>query len=219
MLAKDIWKWKLQTSQKNLDIFDRFVLNGVKWLNAKENQKQLQIKTTKKIYAKNEPVEFTAQVYDESFNPVSNAKVNIEIKDGGEKFNIALSSVGEGLYEGTFQTNNSGDYTYNGTASVNDKVIGTDAGKFNIGDVEVEFVDTRTDVGFLSLLANQTKGKYFTSSDYKELFGILKQLKNESSKEKITTDEINLWSSYWLMAVIIFLFGMEWFLRKRSGML
>ena len=219
VLGKDIWKWKLQTSQKDFEVFDRFVLNGVKWLNAKENQKQLQIRTTKKIYAKNEQVEFNAQVYDESFNPVSNAKINVEIRTGNEKFNIGLNSAGDGLYDGSFQATVSGDYSFNGTASVDNKVLGTDAGRFNVGDVDIELINTRTDAEFLSLLANQTKGKYYNVSNYKELFDLLKKLRDESSKEKITVNEINLWSNNWIMALVIILFGAEWFLRKRSGML
>jgi hypothetical protein len=219
VLAKDIWKWKLQTSQKNLDVFDRFVLNGAKWLNAKETKKQVQIKTIKKIYAKNEPVEFTAQVFDESYNPVNNAKVNVEIKNNGEKFNITLNSAGDGLYDGSFQTTQPGDYSFAGNASVENKIFGSDAGKFNIGDIEIEYLETRTDADFLALLANQTKGRYFSPDKYKELASVLKQLKSDSAKEKIVTDEINLWSNTWIMALIILIFGTEWFLRKRAGML
>ena len=219
VLGKDIWKWKLQTSQKNLDVFDRFVQNGVKWLNAKETRKQVQIKTIKKIFAKNEPVEFTAQVYDESYNPVTGAKVNVEIKNNEGKFNIALSSIGGGIYEGSFQTNTAGDYSFTGNASIDNKILGSDAGKFNVGDIEIELINTRTDAEFLSMLSNQTKGKYFTASDYKELSLLLKQLKAESSKEKITTNEINLWSNTWIMAFMVIVFGIEWFLRKRAGML
>ncbi len=36
VLAKDIWKWKLQTATKNLDLFDRFINSSVKWLNTSE---------------------------------------------------------------------------------------------------------------------------------------------------------------------------------------
>jgi len=219
VLGKDIWKWKLQSSQKNIDIFDRFILNGAKWLNAKENQKQVQIRTTKKVYAKNELVEFTAQVYDESFNPVSNAKVNVEIKTGSEKYNIGLTSAGDGMYDGTFQTYASGDYSFNGMAATDGKTLGYDSGKFNVGDVDVELLNTRTDAEFLSLLANQTNGKYYTAGNLSDLYDRLKKIKSESSKEKITTDEINLWSDNRLMIFIILLFGMEWFFRKRAGML
>ena len=48
---------------------------------------------------------------------------------------------------------------------------------------------------------------------------ILKRITDNSSKEKIETSEVNLWSNEWLMGLAILLFGFEWFLRKRFGML
>ncbi|HSP87303.1 MAG TPA: vWA domain-containing protein, partial [Ignavibacteriaceae bacterium] len=51
VLAKDIWKWKLQTAMKDFDLFDRFIISSVKWLNTTEDQKQVNIKTSKKIYS------------------------------------------------------------------------------------------------------------------------------------------------------------------------
>jgi hypothetical protein len=108
---------------------------------------------------------------------------------------------------------------FTGSVRVDDKLLGSDEGKFNVGDVEIELINTRADAEFMSLLANQTRGKYFTVSNYKELYALLEKLKSESSKEKISVNEINLWSNNWLMIVIILIFGIEWFLRKRGGML
>jgi len=47
----------------------------------------------------------------------------------------------------------------------------------------------------------------------------LSDLNNKSSKEKIDTKEYSLWSNEFLMIAIILLFGIEWFVRKREGML
>ena len=105
VLAKNIWKWKLLTANQNLDLFDRFIINCVKWLNASDEQKQVRIKTSKKVYALGEDVEFSAQVYDQSFNPINDAEVNIKIKNGNLTEEINLTAVGNGLYEGTYQTN------------------------------------------------------------------------------------------------------------------
>ena len=199
-------------------MFDRFIHNSVKWLNTSEEQKQVTIKTTKKIYSAGEPVEFTAQVYDQTFNPVSDAEVKIDINQikGSE---ILLNSLGSGLYEGTFQVPNTGDYNFSGTASSGGKKIGTDKGSFNVGEIDIEMMNPRMDYEFLSALANSTNGKFFYAPDYGNLFNILKNLTKKSVTEKIKTSEINLWSNEWLMALVILLLGIEWFLRKRAGML
>lgn len=219
ILAKDIWKWKLQTATKELDLFDNFIFNSVKWLNTSEDQKQVSIKTSKKLYALGEDVEFAAQVYDAAFNPVNDAEVKINIRSGEDNYEINLSSIGSGLYEGAFQTNAAGDYTFSGSAYLNGKKLGDDAGRFNMGEVDIEMVDTRMNYEFLNSLANQTNGEFFTAPDYKPLFDILKQRTLNASKEKINVSEINLWSNEWLMVIVILLFALEWFFRKRAGML
>jgi hypothetical protein len=219
VLAKDIWKWKLQTAAKDLDLFDRFIISSVKWLNTSEDQKQVKISTSKKIYSLGEQVELSAQVYDETFNPVSDAELNISISGNNQGYEILLSSVGNGLYEGTFETSTPGDYSFSGEAKLQNNLLGKDNGSFNIGEIDIEIINPRMDFEFLSSLAERTDGEYFHHNNYSELFSTLKKINENASKEKIETSEINLWTNEWLMAIVILLLGLEWFLRKRAGML
>lgn len=219
ILAKDIWRWKLQTANKNLTLFDNFFINSVRWLNAPEDKKRVKITTSKKLYSSGESVEFTAQVYDESFNPVNDAEVKINITSDNYKTELLLNSIGSGLYEGSFLPDQNGDYTFVGSALLDGKNLGTDKGNFNVGDIEVEFLETKMNYDFLNLLSTQTKGKYFPPSKIDNLISELKNIDLHSAKEKITTSEIRLWSDEWFMVIVILLFAIEWFLRKRSGML
>ncbi|HUX61627.1 MAG TPA: CARDB domain-containing protein [Ignavibacteriaceae bacterium] len=219
VLAKDIWRWKLGTAMKKLDLFDSFILSSVKWLNAKGKNKQVTIRTTKKLYSLGENVEFTGQVYDQTFNPVSNADVTVNCNGGGGSYQIHLNSLGNGLYDGSLQTNQAGDYKYTGNASLKGTLIGSDYGSFNLGEVDIEMLNPRMDYDFLNLLANQSNGKFYYNSNYQSLFETLRNLDNASSKDKIETSEIYLWSNTWLLIVAIILFGTEWFLRKRWGLI
>ncbi|HKI77136.1 MAG TPA: hypothetical protein VKA26_01190, partial [Ignavibacteriaceae bacterium] len=108
---------------------------------------------------------------------------------------------------------------FTGIALQNGKRLGNDSGNFNIGEVDIESVNPRMNYEFLKSLATQTGGEYFDASNYDELFNILKNLEQSYAKEKTETNELNLWSNEWLMAVVILLFGLEWFFRKRFGML
>jgi hypothetical protein len=219
VLAKDIWKWKLQTANKNLTLFDNFIINSTRWLNAPENLKRVRISSSKKIYSTREPVEFSAQVYNESFNPVNDAEVKLNIFYSSQKTELLLNSIGNGLYEGEFQPNQNGDFSFAGSAILDGKILGSDKGNFNIGDVDIEFINTRMDYDFLNLLALQTNGKYFAPSQISDLLNIINQLNLKSTKEKLESSEIRLWSDEWLLIIVIFLFALEWFFRKRSGML
>ncbi|OGU36915.1 MAG: hypothetical protein A2455_17580 [Ignavibacteria bacterium RIFOXYC2_FULL_35_16] len=219
VLAKDIWKWKLQTAMKDQDVFDRFILNSIKWLNSPEDKKRVQIRTLKKLFALGEEVEFTAQVYDDTFNPISDAEVKVRLKNDNDKFELNLNSLGNGLYEGVLQTNKAGNYSFVGEAKLNNKLLGSDKGLFNVGEVDIEMMDTKMDYEFLNSLANVSGGKFFNVDQSKSLFKLLSELNLKSSKEKIDTKEYSLWSNEFLMIAIILLFGIEWFIRKREGML
>lgn len=219
LIGKDIWKWKLQTANKNLNLFDSFIISSTRWLNAPDDQKKVRIKTSKKIYSSGEVVEFSAQVYDESFNPVNEAEVKVNITGQIEKEEIVLNSIGAGLYEGTVSLNKNGDYNFSGSALLNNKSLGSDNGSFNIGDIDIEMTETRMNFEFLNQLSDQTNGSFFLPTEINSLIAKLNEINKTATKEKLSTSEIRLWSDEWLLIIVILLFALEWFLRKRSGML
>lgn len=219
VIAEDIWRWKLQTANKSSTLFDNFIINSARWLNAPEDKKRVSISTSKKIYSFGELIEFSAQVYDDAFYPVTDADVKVILNRNNQKTELNLSSVGSGLYEGSISVQDKGDYRYLGSAHIASKFLGEDKGNFNIGDVEVEFQIPRMDYEFLNLLSAQTKGKYFRADQTDKLLNELKQIGLNSSKEKKVSSELRLWSYEWLLVIVIFLFALEWFFRKRAGML
>ncbi len=217
VLAKNIWRWKLQTASKDLDLFDRFIVNSVKWLNTKEDQKQVNITTSKKVYPSGEEVEFNGQVYDETFNPVADAEVEVVVKKDRDEYKVLLNSIGGGLYEGTFQPESPGDYTFNGTAVNDNKKIGTDGGRFNIGEVDIEMSDPSMNIEMLSGLASVTGGKFFIAGEHQELFNIVKSINSKSSKEKTEVKELDLWSDERLINNCNSAFGDRMVYTKKNG--
>jgi hypothetical protein len=219
VLAGSIWKWKLQTSRKDYDLFNAFILNSVKWLNASDENKRVNIKTLKKNYSSGELIEFEAQVYDESINPVADAELKLEIISEDETYQLDLQSVGSGLYEGSIRINKKGDFLYVGEATLEGKKLGVDRGLFNIGELDIEMIDPRMNFELLNLLANETNGEFADANNYEHLFQKIRMVNEKSIRDKIITLDFTLWSDEWLMAIAIFLFSLEWFLRKRAGML
>jgi hypothetical protein len=219
ILAKEIWRWKLQTATKNLDLFDNFILNCVKWLHSTDEQKQVSIRTSKKSYSQGEQIEFAARVLDESLNPVSDAEVNVKINSDKNSYEIEFQNVGKGLYEGFLRSNETGDFSFKGEAIQSKVFVGSDEGNFNIGELEIELVDPVMNYNLLNLIAKETGGKYYSSDDYSNLIDDLSNKIQTAKSEKVITSEVSLWSDEWLLVIVILLFSLEWFLRKQSGML
>jgi len=219
VLAKDIWKWKLQVASKGLDVFDNFIVNSVRWLRANEEQKLFELETSKKNYSQGERIEFFSKVLDESLNPVSDAEIKININSGNTTIESDMQNVGPGLYESSLVINETGDFSYSAQAMIDNRVLGEDQGSFNIGEIDIEMIDPVMDYSSLNLISNETGGEFYFPDSYSPLIDQLKNLKINSSKDKIVTSEINLWSNSWMLIIAILLFATEWFIRKRNGML
>ena len=219
VLAKDIWKWKLQIAPKGLDLFDSFIVNSLRWLKASEEQKLVKVKSSKKNFSQGERIEFSGEVFDESLNPISDAGIKIRISSDQNKYETDMQNVGPGLYEGSIVINETGDFSFSAEAMTDGRSLGKDNGSFNIGEIDIEMTNPVMNYQFLSLLANDTGGEFFLPDDYSALLNILKELKINSSKEKVVTSEISLWSDTWMLIIAILLFSLEWFIRKRNGML
>lgn len=219
VLGNEIWRWKLQTAQKNIKLFDSFLLSSNRWLNAPDEDKKIMIRTSKKFYAAGEPIDFSAQVYDDLFNPLSDAELKLNISGPEYHDEIILSSIGNGLYEGSLSLTKNGDYKFSGQVLFDNKNLGYDNGTFNVGDVDPELLESRMNFDFLNQLSIETKGKTYVNTNTDQLIGDLIQTNQDLSKEKILTSEIRLWSSEILLILVIVLFSLEWFIRKRSGML
>lgn len=218
-IGKDFWKWKLQTAEKNISLFDNLILNSAKWLSVTDEQKLFSVKTLRKFYSAGDEVEFVAEVYDEAFNPINNADVDINITSGNQNLTTQLSSLGNGLYEGKIRLTIAGDYSFKAEAKIDGKLYKQSSGKFNVGDVDIEMLDTRMNYEFLNTLSLRTNGELFLPSNTSELLKTLRKNILKTTNEKIVQSQIRLWSNEWLLVIAVLLFSIEWFLRKQSGML
>lgn len=219
IIAKEFWRWKLQTSTRRSDLFDSFILNSVRWLNVSDEYKKFKVTPVKKVFAIGENIEFSARVYDDAMNPVLNADVKLVATKNQEQFEINLRSAGNGLYEGNFQLRSPGDYSFKGEARINGNLLGEDSGIFNVGEIDIEMINPRMDYEFLNFLAMETGGEYFNADEIDMLIRELERITAKTVKEKFVTSEFSLWSSEWILLFIILIFGLEWFIRKRAGML
>ncbi|MBI1937334.1 MAG: hypothetical protein HYS25_04345 [Ignavibacteriales bacterium] len=218
MLAGEIWQWNLSTTEKHPGFFNNFINDIVKWLYLSDQQKQFVIRTNKKIFSYGEQVEFTAELYDQTFTPVDSAQIELTIKKQNEEHKISFEKVNSGVYQAFFDAGETGDYTFGGTAKFNGSLTQSNSGRFTITDAQIELLDTRMNIGLLQQLAQITSGKYFPINNYFYLLNELKRI-NKISKDKSSYTEIELWSNEWIMILIICLFAIEWFIRKRTGML
>ncbi len=217
ILGYGVWRWDLLMwgIGKSNEVFNKFLSNAIRWLITKEDSKQVRIYPDQNIYRNGQPVTFTGEVYYEDYRPLEGAEVKLKVRSEQRTFEFLLNSVGEGKYQGELQALTGGDYSYQGTATYNDREIGTDEGKFSVEDFSLEFLQTKMNESLLQGLAMKTGGQYFTDSTFISLAEIL----NFSIKKTLESTEMQLWNKLGLLIALIIFLTIEWFLRKRSGML
>jgi hypothetical protein len=217
--AYGLWRWELAYDVQNGEVPGRLLSNAVRWLTTREDDKQVRITPAKEFFDSGEDVEIFAQVYNASYEPVDNAAVNVTVTREGETREMVLSPLGAGRYSGLLDVTEEGDYSFSGKAELDGQTLGTDKGRFAVGELNIEFQDTRMNNVLLRQIASATGGRYFTIDDAGDLPAAVSGTESFSPTDRLIKSDIQLWNLVWLLALAVLLFAIEWYLRKQAGML
>lgn len=214
-----IWRWRLlvQDNSQTEKLLYQFLTNSIRWLTTKEDEENVKVTPVKETFTTADATEFTGQVYDDQFNHVDNAEVKVEIASENQKSEILLTGIGSGRYEGNINGLPEGDYSYIAKAFLDGRVLGEDKGKFSIGKMNIEFLDTKMNRQLLEQIAYRTGGKYSSIENTDGLISAIAK-RTFTSQEVTSAKEIEVWSWEYTAGLLIVLLAIEWFIRKRSGM-
>jgi hypothetical protein len=221
VLGYGLWRWRLMAqgnpaTERTLSLF---LANSIRWLTTTDEGRPVKVTTSKDLFIEGEPVEFFGQVYDGSAKPIDDAQLRVVARKNEIEFETTLRPIGNGRYEGSIHGLAEDDYTFRATAQTNGQQLGKSNGKFSIGELNLEFRDTRMNATLLQQLAFRTGGRFFIPQELDGLTSDLRSLLSFSPREIVRTKELELWNWQYTLGIVVFLFALEWFIRKRSGML
>lgn len=212
-----IWRWKslLEAVGKNTEAYESMMTGLVRWLVTKEDAKLVRFESNKEIYRGGEQIELLAQVYHEDYRPFEGAQVKAQLT--GPQFNqdIILQDAGSGLYRARLQVLGGGEYVYNGSAESGDRKLGEDSGRFSVAPFSLEFLDTRYNEPLLRQMAQLTGGAYVAPDS---LGDYLSRLPLQPTS-KVESYNLALWGRPSVLVILLLTLGLEWFIRRRQGML
>lgn len=221
-----IFRWQLLgegprefRGEQTTGILDAFLGDAMRWLGTIDDERRVRIATTKQLYNLGEPVRFHAQVYDENYDPLGDATLSVDISGPVARSSMVLAASGSGRYEGVASGLPAGDYNFQGRASRNGRVIGTDGGRFAIGEIGLEFLQPSMNAEVLRALASRTGGRFYTARESGTLLDDIQKASGFKPRSVETAREFALWSNPWMLALALLAFVTEWTIRKRSGML
>lgn len=227
ILGYGLYRWKLLGYAAEIskgrtevpDLFDILLTNSIRWLGVKEANKFVNVKTSKKAYNQNEKIEFSGEVYDASYTPIDKAVLKVKITGAKELREITMNSLGNGRYYGSIEGLAEADYAFQAEAYESSRSLGSDNGRFSVGELALEYQNLKMNIRLLKNIAERTGGKYYYYDQAADFINDLKNNRNFKDRAVSQKIEFALWNAPYLLGLAIILFGIEWFLRKKAGML
>lgn len=220
--AHGLWHWDLMMwgSGGTNAAYERFWNNAVRWITVREGSRRIRVASDKLQYRDGETIRFDGQIYDENYRPVERADVSVAVRsegEGADALQLELSSTAQGLgrYAGRLQFLPAGTYSFEATAALNGRLLGTDNGAFVVGEAGAEFERTRMNRALLVQLADMTGGRFYLPSE-------TGRLADDVDLDDIIVQETRIFTLWDHPAVLILLVGLlaaEWLVRRYTGMI
>ncbi len=217
LAGEGLWKWRITNynSASNFNAFDEIVIKTLQYLSVKVNKSFFRI-IHERNFAENEPILIRAEVYNKSYELITDPEVEFTLKnEEGKTFPYAFTKSDNG-YSLNLGILPGGVYQYLAKTRVGNEVY-QQAGSFTVSLMNLETFSTSADHNLMHLLASRHNGSMVLPADLPrlaEMINAREDIKTIRYSHKSYTELLNM---YWVMILLLLLPGLEWFLRKRAG--
>ncbi len=212
-----LWSWKIYNYMhaENHDAFNELVGKTVLYLAAKGDKSRFRVQH-EGVFAENAPVEFSAELYNESYELINEPDIKMVLKGGGDTTYEAQFSKQNNSYYLNMGELPLGNYTWTATTQVGKQRL-EKSGRFAVQAVMLETANLVADHDLLKSMAKVTGGQYF---DKEHIADVAKAIQKNDNIKPIASYQKKyamMLNSPWYLAAIVLLLGIEWFLRKWNG--
>lgn len=215
--GEGIWRWRLYNfhASGHHDAFNELMHKIIQYLSLRENEDNFNVNYPA-LFQENDPIEMTAELYNDSYELVNTPDVNIRImNDSLKEFNYTFDRTGD-HYRLNIGNQPPGDYTFEAKTQLGSQLF-TEKGSFSIVRNEIELQNNQADFGLLYQLAHQSGGQFASMENVGTLLDAIdnnKQITVQQHRQTFLTEWINV---KWLFFILILLLSVEWFFRKYWG--
>jgi uncharacterized membrane protein len=224
LMSDDAWRWNFiavgnkETPQNHL----KLMRQAVRWLAQEPSFEQVQLHPISSAQP-GEKVALKLKVLKDDFTPTRQASVQLRVISAeGEPTLVAASADSEeGEYSGEFIPTKEGTYRVEAEASLAGKALGKDRTSFTAAFSYGESDDGRPRFDLLKQIAESSKGEYFSIDDWnqKTLDKIAAKLESVAPSQIIEQRQTRLWSNLWPFGIILVLLSVEWWMRRKWGLI
>jgi uncharacterized membrane protein len=224
LMTDDAWRWNFiavgnkETPQNHL----KLIRQAVRWLAQEPAFEQVQLYPIPTAQPA-EKVMIKLKVLNDDFTPTRQASVQLRVfSPEGEP---TLVSTGpdseEGEYSGEFIPTREGTYRVEAEANAGGKPLGRDKASFTAAFSYGETDDGLPRLDLLKQIAESSKGEYISINDWNEktFDKIAARLETIAPSEIVEQRQTQLWSNLWPFGLILALLSVEWWMRRKWGLI
>ena len=215
--GEGIWKWRIYNYQSfgNHDLFNDLINTISKYLLTGVYDDYFNI-SYQNIYNETDVIEWEAQVYNQAFELIPEAEINVDIQDSYGHVYPYQFTAQSATYSLNLDYLEPGEYSFTAKATTKDTSY-IEKGNFVVNAWNMEQSKMGAKRELLEHLATISSGKTYMPSQLEKLDEYLRNRPDFKPRSSFTQKLINLIDIKWLAILIIILLSMEWGLRKRYG--
>ena len=214
------WRWQMHGYGS---AHKRFWRQIVLWLARKDQAAEgnVWVRLAKRRFAPSEPVEFSVGARSADGQPVSDATYKTEIVlPDGTRLPLKPARQDQQMTGSFRQTQAAGDYAIEVTAMHEGEALGSARARFLVFEQDLELDNAAADAESLESLAAMTGGQSLAPE---ELSALIQRLSQQTESLQVRQEsKLTLWSKgryFWsFFLLLVTLLGVEWYLRKRWGL-
>jgi uncharacterized membrane protein len=210
------WRWVMQGFDAS---HKRFWRQIVLWLAHKDqvNEGEVWVRMDDTRYFPGNRVKFTAGAQSPQNEPIADAEIKARVVKPDNKSADALMLRQDEQTAGSFrETQLPGDYTIEVTATRKGELLGTARARFIVSQQDLELDNASADPDSMKVVARSSGGEVIEPEQLpKWLAELMKKTDYLDVKQET---KMTLWDQWPLFLCIVVLLTLEWFLRKRWGL-
>jgi len=210
------WRWWLKGHEA---AHKRLWRQVVLWLARKDQATDgnVWVRLPKRRYAPGSRVEFTVGAQSPSGDPLPDAQFKAEVVlPDGKRRPVDLVRQGDERIGSFRDTQTDGDYAIEVTATHEDLPAGNARSRFLVFEQDLELDNAAADEDSLESLAAMTGGESLAPE---QLPALIERLATQTEHLEIEREtKKTFWDSWPFLLLVVGLLGVEWFLRKRWGL-
>ena len=219
--SNSTWRWCFQARGRGGtgSHYERFWRQVVHWLVKSPQLKLVHLTTDKKIYTKGEEILLFTKVFTRYYRPSEDARVYLELVDpSGKKIDLGTASPKDrpGEYGANYLAEREGNYTFTATAWEGLRVLGRDTVSCKVTIPSLELENAQLNEPLLRELSNLTGGRYFHINNVESERIIFPEVREAAPVVKRV---VAVWNNPSIFILFSILLGVEWYIRRRSGMM